>query len=156
VSVAAETFRPNPEFDTAEVITQLMVGEALVSVLDEKGTPTIVERTLIAPPASRVGPATPEERKAAMASSPVGSTYDGAVDRESAYEKLAARAQERQAEAEAADNAEPERREPARRSDSIVESMAKSFVRAASSQIGRQLVRGILGGLLGGATRRRR
>ena len=156
VSVAAETFRPNPEFDTAEVITQLMVGEALVSVLDEKGTPTIVERTLIAPPASRVGPATPEERKAAMASSPVGSAYDDAVDRESAYEKLAARAQERQAEAEAADDAEPERREPARRSDSIVESMAKSFVRAASSQIGRQLVRGILGGLLGGATRRRR
>src|SRR6185369_8013576 len=85
---AADSFRPNPAFDTAEAIQGLGVGEALVSVLDEKGAPTVVQKTTIRPPNSRIGPLTPAERAAAMAQSPVRGLYDEAQDRESAYEKL--------------------------------------------------------------------
>ncbi|MBL8088291.1 MAG: DUF853 family protein [Chthonomonas sp.] len=163
VRSAAETFRPNPNFSTEEVITQLAVGEALVSTLDEKGTPNIVDRVLIAPPVSRIGPATPDERTTVIGQSPVRGKYDTAVDRESAYEVLHARAvqatqeQERMEAEQAQQKAEArEERAPARRSDSVFESMAKSVARAAGSQLGRNLVRGILGGLLGGSTSRRR
>ncbi|MEO0496312.1 MAG: helicase HerA-like C-terminal domain-containing protein [Pseudomonadota bacterium] len=92
VKVAASTFRPNPEFDSFETITQLGIGEALVSTLEKKGVPSVVQRTLIRPPSSRMGPLTPSERKDAMANSPVGAMYDDAVDRESAYELLKKRA----------------------------------------------------------------
>ncbi|MBS1705139.1 MAG: DUF853 family protein, partial [Armatimonadetes bacterium] len=156
VKSAAETFRVNPNFDTETAITQLAVGEALVSVLDAKGTPTVVDRTLIAPPASRVGPATPEERRAAINSSPVSGKYDTMVDRESAFETLKARADQAAAQQEEIQEREPERKPAARRSDSVVESAVKSFARAASSQLGRNLIRGVLGGLLGGLTGRRR
>jgi DNA helicase HerA-like ATPase len=88
VKVAAETFRANPAFSTEEAITQLGIGEALVSVLEDGGVPSIVQRTLIRPPSSRVGPITPDERKAVMQSSPVGPQYDTPIDRESAYELL--------------------------------------------------------------------
>jgi DNA helicase HerA-like ATPase len=91
VKVAADTFRPNPEFSTAEVITQLAVGEALVSTLQEKGVPSIVERTLMRPPSSRIGTITPEERKQVIAMSPIGAIYDTPVDRQSAFEVLSAR-----------------------------------------------------------------
>lgn len=91
VRAAAETFRQNPAFNTEEVITALGVGEALVSTLEKKGTPSIVERTLIAPPSGRVGPATDAERQAIMADSPVRGRYDKTIDRESAYELLAKR-----------------------------------------------------------------
>ena len=88
VKVAADTFRANPAFSTAEVITQLAVGEALVSVLEDGGVPSIVSRTMICPPAARVGTVTPDERKAAMAASPVGTVYDTMIDRDSAFEVL--------------------------------------------------------------------
>ncbi len=95
VKTAAETFRPNPALDTERVITELGVGEALVSTLDDKGVPSIVERTLIRPPSSRLGPVTPEERRMTIATSPIGTVYDKAVDRESAYERLAAKPAEK-------------------------------------------------------------
>lgn len=95
VRTAAETFRPNPDFDCATAITQLGTGEALVSTLATKGVPSMVQRTLIRPPASRVGPLTPQERQQVMAQSPVAGQYDEAVDRESAFEMLQKRASER-------------------------------------------------------------
>ena len=94
VKVAADTFRPNPEFDCFEAITQLGVGEALVSTLESKGVPSMVERTLIRPPASRLGPITEAERQKVMAVSPVAGQYDEDYDRESAYEILGKRAAE--------------------------------------------------------------
>jgi hypothetical protein len=93
VTTAAQTFRPNPKLDTARVIMELGKGEALVSFLEGNGTPSIVERTLIRPPSARLGPLTPEERKAVMAQSPVKGKYDQAVDPESAYEVLQKRVQ---------------------------------------------------------------
>ncbi len=93
VKVAASTFRPNPAFDTFEVITQLGVGEALVSTLEGKGVPSIVARTLIRPPSGRLGPISPDERHRLVQSSPLAGRYDTAVDRESAFEMLAARAE---------------------------------------------------------------
>jgi len=93
VKAAAETFRPNPKIRTAEAITELAVGEALVSVLDAKGTPTPVQRVLIRPPQSRAGTITEEERRQVLGISPVGPKYDTTVDRESAYERLKGRTQ---------------------------------------------------------------
>jgi hypothetical protein len=101
VKAAAETFRQNPELDTERVIMELGVGEALVSTLEKKGQPSIVERTLVRPPSSRLGPLTDDERKAIMKESPLAGTYDKAVDRESAYEMLEKRikdAEERRGE----------------------------------------------------------
>ncbi|MGE0719787.1 MAG: helicase HerA-like domain-containing protein, partial [Alphaproteobacteria bacterium] len=91
VKVAAETFRPNPRFSTAAAITEMGVGEALISLLDEKGRPSVVERALVRPPDSRLGPITPDERRAIIAASPVAGRYDAAVDRESAFEMLQGR-----------------------------------------------------------------
>ncbi len=91
VRAAAETFRPNPEFSAAEVITQLGVGEALVSTLMDKGVPSVVERTLVRPPSSRIGTISDEERKKVIAASPVGGIYDKAIDRELAFEILSVR-----------------------------------------------------------------
>jgi uncharacterized protein len=93
VKAAAETFRPNPKLHVGEVITQLEVGEALVSFLDEKGTPGMVERAYVIPPHGQIGPITPEERRSLMASSLVSGVYEQAVDRESAYERLKVRSQ---------------------------------------------------------------
>jgi DNA helicase HerA-like ATPase len=164
LKAASQSFRANPAFDTAEAIQGLGVGEALVSVLDERGAPTVVAQTKVRPPSGRIGPLTPDERRALMAASPVRGCYDTAENRESAYERLQARV-EAKAEAIEAPPARPapELRERAPRAsnrESIGEAMAKSVVRAASSSIGRQvanaLVRGILGGLAGGSPRRRR
>jgi DNA helicase HerA-like ATPase len=88
VAAAAQTFRPNPKLNTAQVITELGKGEALVSFLEGNGTPAIVERVLIRPPSARIGPISPEERKALMDASPVKGKYDTAIDAESAYEML--------------------------------------------------------------------
>src|SRR3954454_22606447 len=88
VKAAAETMRANPKFSTEAAITELAVGEGLISFLDEKGRPTVVERAFVLPPASRIGPVTPDERKVVMAQSPVAGAYEKTVDRESAYEKL--------------------------------------------------------------------
>ncbi|MEO1293092.1 MAG: helicase HerA-like domain-containing protein, partial [Pseudomonadota bacterium] len=106
LKAAAETFRPNPAFDTGEVITALGVGEALVSTLEKKGVPTVVERTLIRPPSSQIGPVTPEERAGVMAGSPLTGLYDETLDRESAFEVLKKRAEEAAAAAEEMEAAE--------------------------------------------------
>src|SRR5690606_3903857 len=96
VKVAAETFRPNPAFSTEEVITQLGTGEALVSVIEDKGVPSMVGRTMMRPPSSRLGPILPEERRYIIANSPVAGLYDTAVDRDSAFEVLAKRTKQKQ------------------------------------------------------------
>ncbi|WP_181704348.1 helicase HerA-like domain-containing protein [Chthonobacter albigriseus] len=110
VRVAAETFRPNPAFDTFEVITQLGVGEALVSTLAEKGVPSIVERTLVRPPSSRLGPLTPDERAQVLDASPLSGVYDALQDRESAFEMLKARAEGRRPSRPSAPSATAPRR----------------------------------------------
>jgi DNA helicase HerA-like ATPase len=173
---AAASFRPNPAFDTAETIQALGVGEALVSVLDEKGAPTVTARTLIRPPASRLGPALPAERQTVMAASPVRGMYDTAQDRESAYELLTRRTEQsqRQAEADAAQaeidkqraadqkawEKEQARREretarPAPRArSSSRQSMGEVVVKSALRTIVPTLTREILRGVLGGMKRR--
>ncbi|MGD2131505.1 MAG: DUF853 family protein [Maricaulaceae bacterium] len=156
VKAASDSFRPNPAFDTETTITQLGVGEALVSTLDEKGAPSVVARTLIRPPSSRLGPATAAERKALIAESPVAGQYDKPVDRESAYEILQKRMEdaakeEAKAEERAAKEKARGKRSRSSRSrrggrQSYTEAAVKSALRTASSSLARQLVRGILGG----------
>ena len=168
VKAAAETMRANPKLDTEKAILELGVGEGLISFLDEKGRPGMVERAFVLPPASRIGPVTGDERRATIAASPVAGVYDKVVDRESAYERLKGRAA-------------PRRRRPAEpplparpgggwmdsikgslgglmtgsgRKDSVVEAMAKSAARTVGSTVGREIVRGVLGSLLGGSKRR--
>ena len=163
VRAAAETFRENPAFDTAEVIGQLGVGEALVSTLDPKGIPTVVQRTLMAPPRSQFGPVDDARRAELISRSPLASAYSESIDRESAHEMLEKREQElaAQREREAADAAEAKAREQASRGSrrssggsrgqSVGEAMANSIARSLGSSLGRQIMRGILGSL----TRRR-
>jgi DNA helicase HerA-like ATPase len=157
VKTAADTFRPNPKFKTEQAITELGKGEALVSVLDLKGVPTMVERTLIRPPESRLGPITPEEREKLVKSSPVYGEYDEAVDRESAYEKLAKRANER-AEAQEKAAAEKEAARAARSAPRQRETATDRFIKNVAGSVGRQVgsmvVRSVVRGILGGLTRR--
>src|SRR5512137_2963609 len=148
VRTAAETFRQNPKLDAAAAITELGVGEALVSFLDAKGTPAPVERAFVLPPRSRLAPLTPEERARVMGTSPVRGKYDAVVDRESAYERLQARAHERVEEAPVPRGRAPAA-EPRSEIADTLGSMAKSVARSAGTQIGRELVRGILGSLFG-------
>jgi len=163
VKSAATTFRANPTFSTEAVITELGVGEALVSVLDEKGAPTLVERTLIRPPLSRLGPATDAERATVMQASPVAGRYDKDYDPESAFEILSKRADEKAREAEeAAREAEDEKRRAAEdkqrqrvttrssRRETPLEAGMKSAMRSVGTQIGREVMRGLLGGLFRG------
>ncbi len=158
VKVAAETFRPNPAFDTVEVISNLGVGEALISTLDKKGVPSMVERTLMAPPRSQFGPIAEAERARLIARSPVKAAYDQSIDRESAYERLNKRQEEilerRQAQ-ERQEAAEKEARKNSRstggsRRESAGEAFVKSVARAIGSNLGRQIIRGILGSITGG------
>ena len=157
---AAQSFRENPAFDTAETIQALGVGEALISTLDLKGAPCVVQKTLIRPPASRLGPLTPEERTAVVGQSPVRGLYDQAKDRESAYELLQAKAQRAAADAAEAQDAEsaarseraaPRERAPAapRRSNrqGMGEILAKSMLRTIGNQVAREIMRGVLGSL---------
>lgn len=170
VKAAAETMRDNPALDEAAVITELGVGEALVSCLDEKGRPGMVERAFIVPPHSRIGPITDAQRRQSMQTSLVAGVYDKTVDRESAYENLKARAEQ----AAAAADAEAQAKRPARgggqaeadggglgsvlggvlggngRREGAVEALAKSAARAIGSQVGRSIIRGVLGSLFGG------
>lgn len=170
VRTAAETFRPNPDFDCATTITQLATGEALVSTLEAKGVPSMVQRTLIRPPSSRLGPITPAERQKLIAESPVTGQYDQVIDRESAFEMLQKKAKEAQdAEQQAQqagtggsrwtipgfgnDDPAPQsgsRRAPAPRPSNrqtVAEAAIKSVVRSVGSSVGRAIVRGILGSL---------
>ncbi|MDR3221761.1 MAG: DUF853 domain-containing protein [Candidatus Accumulibacter sp.] len=170
VATAAGTLRQNPAFDAAAAITELGVGEALVSFLDEEGRPSVVERSFILPPTSRIGPLNAEERQAVIRASLVYGVYEKAVDRESAYEKL------RQAPPAAAPVRKPapvpvKPEQPSSggglfgglggllggstgprggHRDGVAETLAKSAARAIGSQVGRQIIRGVLGSILGG------
>lgn len=151
VRAAAETFRANPELDTARVITELAVGEALVSVLEDQGIPSVVQRTLIRPPASRIGPASEVERTAILHASPFAGRYDQPLDRESAYELLTRRAAAEQSAAQSAKQAEERHRGRVRgRRQSAGEVFVKSVTRTIGTQLGRQIVRGVLGSILKG------
>jgi DNA helicase HerA-like ATPase len=178
VKAAAQTFRENPKLNVEEVITQMGVGEALISFLDEKGIPGMVERSLVCPPHSQIGPITPEQRAALIKSSVVAGVYETAVDRESAYEKLKGKVvASTAAEAPASGGAGAGTVQQgggwleaagtalggvlgggggSRRGDTVVQAMVKSAARTMGSTVGRQIVRGVLGSLLGGATTRRR
>ena len=178
VKTAAETLRANPAFDAAAAITELGVGEALLSFLDEKGRPNVVERAFVLPPASRIGPLAAEERQAVIKASLVYGVYENQLDRESAYEKLkgnAAAARQGQNQAQMPSSApeavaqgggwldglgevfggRPSSGGRARGGDSIMEAAAKSAARAIGSQVGREIIRGVLGSILGGSSRRR-
>jgi uncharacterized protein len=177
VRTAAETFVPNEKIDVAKAISALGVGEALVSMLGERAVPLPVEHAIIAPPRCRMGAIALDERTAVRARSPVGAKYDTAVNRESAYEMLTARAS---AMATPEPDSPPPRRTVAppperaprapertasspmsdllwgtRRRQGMVETMAKQAARTVGGSLGRQILRGVLGGILGGARRRR-
>jgi DNA helicase HerA-like ATPase len=168
VKAAAQTFRANPKLNVESVITEMGVGEALVSFLDDKGIPGMVERAMICPPHSQIGPITPEERAAIMKASVVAGVYETVVDRESAYERLKGKA--------AASATAPTGgvagsngggwmdsagaalggvlgRGNSGRGDTVVQAMVKSAARTMGSTVGRQLIRGVLGSLLGGSKR---
>jgi DNA helicase HerA-like ATPase len=153
VKAAAETFRANPRLDVAEAITQLGVGEALVSFLDARGTPGVVERALVLPPQSRLAPLGPDERAAVVQASPIAGHYEQAVDRESAYEQLRARAEASQAQSPSAPRGGKAPPTAAESAGKVVGAMVQSAARAAGTQIGRQIMRGILGSLFGGRGR---
>jgi len=174
VKSAAETMRANPKFDAATAITELGVGEALVSFLDEKGSPTVVERAFVLAPGSRIGPLTAEERDAAIKASVLYGHYEKIVDRESAYEMLKAQAAQKVG---AGDTAPAAAGQPAPAQESgggmfgglggmlggmlggtgrrqgIGEAMVKSAVRTIGSQVGREIIRGVLGSIMGGKKR---
>jgi DNA helicase HerA-like ATPase len=170
VKAAAETMRDNAALDEAAAITELGVGEALVSFLDEKGRPGVVERAYIVPPQGQIGPITETQRQRAMQTSLVAGVYDKTVDRESAHETLKARAEQatQAAEAEAQAKQEAKAAKQAEssggnaggvlggvlggngRREGAVEALAKSAARAIGSQVGRSIIRGVLGSLFGG------
>jgi DNA helicase HerA-like ATPase len=173
VKAAAETMRPNPRLNVEQAITELGVGEALVSLLDAKGSPGITERVWMFAPGSQIGPITPEERKALIGDSAVAGVYEKAVDRESAFEMLKARA----GAADTAPQGAPGRAAPPAageggmlgglsdilfgstgprggRREGVVDAMAKSAARSVGSSIAREITRGVLGSLLGGGRRR--
>jgi len=169
LKAAAETFRPNPAFDTETAIREVGTGEAVVSLLEDKGVPAMVSRTLIRPPASRMGPITPEERAETLAASPLAGRYDAPVDRESAHERLTARAEAAAAEAALAEkmladakaDAEADKalsrarrydpRASARRAEtSVAETVTKTLVKQLGTRQGQAMMRGILGGLFKG------
>ena len=175
VKAAAQTFRANPKLDVEEVITQLGVGEALVSLLDEKGIPGVVDRAMIYPPHSQIGPITPEQRSEIIRNSVVAGVYEQAVDRESAYEKLkgkvaaapAAGQNQQAGSTQAAPSGGSDWLQEAGsvlgsvlggggsgRRETPAQAMVKSAARSIGSTVGRQIVRGVLGSLLGGSSRR--
>jgi DNA double-strand break repair helicase HerA and related ATPase len=156
VKAAATTMRVNPAIDTEKAILELGVGEGLISFLDDKGRPSPVDRAFVLPPASRIGPITPEERKRVIDASPVKNTYAQTVDRESAYERLQQRATQSSVAAGASpagggmlDGLRDSIFGKRGRGESIADAAMKSVVRSASSTIGREIVRGMLGSLLG-------
>ncbi len=176
VKAAAGTMRPNPGLDIEAAITELAVGEALVSFLDAQGRPGITERLFVLPPGSRIGPIDAAQRQALISGSLVAGVYEKTVDRESAYERLKGRTA---AGAAAADDAKTATTTPAAESDGglwgglgevlfgstgprggrregLAESLAKSAVRTMGSTVGREIVRGVLGSLFGGGSKRRR
>ena len=176
VKAAAQTFRSNPKLNVETVITQLGVGEGLVSFLDEKGIPGVVERALIVPPHSQIGPISPEQRQQIIKNSLVYGTYEQTVDRESAYERLKGAALRPVTPAQVEQHDQQQQQQQSqpwyadvagalgslglggstggRRGDSVAQAMVKSAARSIGSTVGRQIVRGVLGSLLGGSSRR--
>ncbi|MCZ8253840.1 MAG: DUF853 family protein [Hylemonella sp.] len=164
VKSAAETMRANPRLDIATAITELGVGEALVSLLDEKGRPAVTERVYVLPPGSQIGPVSPEQRKALLTASVVAGVYEKIVDRESAFERLSQRTQTKQAEMQAQEKAGGGglldslggilggggKRTRASAGEQLIKSAASSIGR----EVGRQIIRGVLGSILGGGKRR--
>jgi DNA helicase HerA-like ATPase len=181
VKAAASTMRANPKLDVETAITELAVGEALVSLMDTKGRPSVTERVFVIPPGSQIGPITTEQRKALIARSLVAGVYEKTVDRESAYENLKARALAAGAAggtAAAGARGGAAGQAPAAEAgggllgglkdvlfgstgprggkrEGLAESAARSAMRSIGSQVGREIIRGVLGGILGGGTRRR-
>ncbi len=177
VKAAASTMRANPGLDIETEITELGVGEALISFLDEKGRPSITEKVFVLPPGSQIGPITAEQRKTLITNSLVAGVYEKTQNRESAYEKLKGRAAS--TAADTSDNSKTAESEPAANSatddvmdglkdvlfgrtgprggvhEGLVHSAARSAVRSIGSTVGREIVRGVLGSLLGGGKRRR-
>lgn len=154
VRAAAETFRPNPKLNVVQVITELGVGEALVSVLDAKGAPTVVERALVLPPQSRLQPLSPEERDRVLRSSVLFGHYERTVDRESAYEILLAKAEARKALAAEEESQKRRAAAPMDSTTDLIVSMGKSAARSAASQLGRSIMRGLMGTLFSSGRRR--
>jgi hypothetical protein len=171
VKAAAETMRANPTFSAEQAITELQVGEALISFLDEKGRPGIVERAMVLPPASRIGPLSEAERQGVIKSSVIFGHYEAAIDRESAYEKLTARAHEKTSAQPGASSGQAAAGDGGAmgalgsilmgstgprggHQAGMLEALAMSAVRTVGSQIGREVIRGVLGGILGGGRRR--
>ena len=168
VRATAQTMRENPAFDSETAIMELGVGEALVSTLEADGIPSIVERTTVRPPVSRIGPATEAERNSVLKASPFAGRYDKEVDRESAYEKLKSRvekieapqlnqfptAAQKAAKQAPSTSAATAPKPKGRQRQTVTEALTKSVVRSIGSSVGRQIGRGLLGGILG--TRRRR
>jgi hypothetical protein len=161
VKAAATTFRQNPKLNVETAIMQLAVGEGLISFLDEKGMPGVVERAFVLPPRSQIGPIPPPVRQQIIQGSVLFGHYERLVDRESAYEILKARAQGRMPDAASLPAGTPPpytypappeapRRPAGRQRETILESMAKSAARSAASQLGRSILRGVLGSILGG------
>jgi uncharacterized protein len=163
VKIMAQTFRPNPQLIIEQVITELGVGEALISFLQEDGTPAVVDRAFVCPPQSRVGAITSEERQRIIQSSIHFGNYEKMVDRESAFEVIKKRTEQRVAQAQPPtpqqqtypqpqpryqEQAPP--RSPGRPRDSMAEAFAKSAMRSIGSTIGRQIIRGLLGSIMGG------
>ena len=173
VKAAAETMRAKPGLDIATVITELAVGEALVSLLDEKGRPSITERVYVLPPGSQIGPITPEQRQALLQNSLVAGVYEKLLDRESAYEKLrgaapaAATGPVTTGQAPAATGAESSMFDGLKgvlfgttgprgaRHEGLAEQAARSAMRTMGSAVGREIIRGVLGSILGGSSKRR-
>jgi uncharacterized protein len=164
VKTAAETFAVNPEINVAGVISQLSVGEALVSTLQDKGVPMPVERTLICPPRCRMGSITSEERNTVISRSPVTGKYNVAVNRDSAYEILSRRALEKKSSEVGSNNTAVKKTAErgmvgdliwgTRRRQGMVEALAKQTARTVGNEIGRKIIRGVLGNMLGGTSRR--
>ncbi|MEP7340182.1 MAG: helicase HerA-like domain-containing protein [Acidobacteriota bacterium] len=158
VKAAATTFRQNPDINVEAAITELGVGEALVSMLDEKGTPGIVRRAFIVPPHSKLGAIAPDQRQKVIQSSIVAGHYENAVDRESAYEMLKDRAQQTaatlQQQSEAAKSSAPS--PMMKQATHVLGAFATSAARAVGSSLGRQIIRGVLGSIFGGSGGRRR
>ncbi len=172
LKMAAETYRENPRFSTEDAIRDVGTGEAVTSFLERKGAPGVVERTLIRPPSSQLGPISDQERKTAMAGSPVAGKYDTATDRQSAYEMLRAKADKAATEAEAAEAEAEEaaaavrefqaaRRysgprvgrstsKPVRRGDTISDALTSAVIKELRGTTGRRIVRGVLGGFFKG------
>ncbi len=170
VKSAAETMRPKPGLDIAAAITELGVGEALVSLLDEKGRPSLTERVYVLPPGSQIGPVSPEQRQALLANSVVAGVYEKTLDRESAFEHLASRTQQKQAQEKAAGEAAAAQKAgggglldslggilgggAGRTRASAGEQLIKSAASSIGREVGRQIIRGVLGSILGGSKRR--